>query len=73
LPEFFSSAFKKLNNFKFCEICGYKKGMTTIFFTPLAVFGSEIWGSGMGKNLGKKNIPDPGSATMSGTLPNTYN
>jgi hypothetical protein len=26
---------KKLNNVQFCEICSYKQGMTTKFFTPL--------------------------------------
>jgi len=35
-PDFFSSAFKKWNNFQFCEICGYKKRYYKNFcFTPL--------------------------------------
>jgi hypothetical protein len=35
-PKFFSSAFKKLNNFQFCEICGYKKRFDNKFlFNPL--------------------------------------
>ncbi len=54
-------------NFQFCEICGYKKSLTTNLFSPLsffAIFGSGIRdpGSGMGKNQDPGsgiNIPDP--------------
>jgi hypothetical protein len=44
-PKFFSSALSKIKSFKFCEIGGSKKGMTTNFFPPLsfiAAFGSGI-------------------------------
>ncbi len=51
-PKFFSSAFWKYN-IQFCEICGYKKSMTTNILSPLsfvALFGFGIRdpGSGMG-------------------------
>ncbi len=64
---FFFSISKK-NNFQFCEICGYKKGVTTDFFTPLLLLfldqGFEIRDprSGLGKKSGsgiRINIPDP--------------
>ncbi len=45
LGKFFSSAYQKWSNIQFCEICGYKKGMTTKKISPLsfvAVFISEI-------------------------------
>jgi hypothetical protein len=53
-----SCPLKKKENpyhFQFCEMCGYKKGMTTNLFSPISfveVFGSGILdpGSGMGKN-----------------------
>jgi hypothetical protein len=44
-PNFFSSAFKKLNNFQFVKFVATKKGLTTIFCSPLsfvAVFGTGI-------------------------------
>jgi hypothetical protein len=70
-PKFFPYAFQKLINFQFCEICGYKKGMTKIFshLSFVAVFGFWIQdpGSGMGKNQDQgSGIQDkhPGSATL---------
>jgi hypothetical protein len=41
-PNFF---FGISNNDQFCEICGYKKGMTTNFFSPLSFV--EVFGSGI--------------------------
>ncbi len=44
-PKFYSSAFKKFNNFQFGKFVGTKKGLTTNIFSPLsfvAVFGSWI-------------------------------
>ncbi len=46
-------AIQTQNNFQFCEICGYKKGMTKHFFSPLSFV--AVFGSGIGKNQ------DPGS------------
>ncbi len=67
LAQIFSWAVQNLNNFTFCEICGYKKMFDKNFFPPLSflpVFGSGIRdpGSGMGKNQDPGsgiNIPDP--------------
>jgi hypothetical protein len=75
----FSSAVQKLNNFKFCDICGYKKRHDNKFFFTLsfvAVLGSGIWdprsgiwdpGSRMGKNqdlVSRIRDKHPGSATL---------
>jgi hypothetical protein len=59
--KFFSSAYQKYNNIQFCEICGYKKGMTTNFFSPLSFV--AVFGSGIGIRDGEKSgsgIRDPG-------------
>jgi hypothetical protein len=51
-----------LNHCSFCEICGYKKGMTPIFFHPSLLLLLLDPGSGMGKNQNPGygiNIPDP--------------
>jgi hypothetical protein len=68
LAKFFSSTLKKLNNLQFCETCGYKKGMTSNFFSPLsffAVFGSEIRDPGWIKiRIRNKH---PGSTTLRST------
>jgi hypothetical protein len=55
-----SSAYQKLNNIQFCEICGYKKRYDNKFFSPLSFL--AVFGSGMGKNQDRGsgiNIPDP--------------
>jgi hypothetical protein len=65
--KFFCSAYQKLNNIQFCEICGYKKWFDKKKFSPLsfvAVFGSEIRDPGWVKiRIGDRgsgiNIPDP--------------
>jgi hypothetical protein len=48
---------------QFCEICGYKKGMTTNFFFHLSLLLLFLDpGSGLGKNQDPGsgiNIPDP--------------
>ncbi len=49
-PKFFSSAFKKLNNFQFCEICSHTKKISPLFF--VAVFRPGI------------RDKHPGSATL---------
>jgi hypothetical protein len=56
LFRIFSISKIKKNYLQFCEICGYKKGMTTNFFSFLsffAVFGSGIWDP-------KSGIQNPG-------------
>ncbi len=67
LAQIFFLSSSKLNNFTFCEICGYKKMFDKNFFSSLSflpVFGSGIRDprSGMGKNQDPGsgiNIPDP--------------
>jgi hypothetical protein len=57
-PKFFSLAFKEIK-FKFCEIYGYKKGMTKIFFSHpslLLLFLDQGWVKKTGSGI---NIPDP--------------
>jgi hypothetical protein len=76
-PNFFLQNLKNKIIFNFVKFCGYKKGLTTNFFSPLsfvAVFGSGIRdpGSGMGKNQDPGsgiNIPDPQHCLGSATLP----
>jgi hypothetical protein len=60
---FFSISKKKY--LQFCEICGYKKGMTTNFFHPSLLFLFLDPGSGTGKKSGS-GIRDkhPGFATL---------
>ncbi len=50
LAYIFFFSISKCNCFQFCEICGYKKGMTTDFFHPsLLLLFLDPW-YGMGKN-----------------------
>jgi hypothetical protein len=59
-PNFFLQHFKNNIIFNFVKFCGYKKGMTTNFFSSLsfvAVFRSGI--RDLGSRMGKSQ--DPGS------------
>ncbi len=58
-PIFFFSI-SKINNLKFCEICGYKKGRykNKFFFTPLFFFWG-FWIRDLESEMGKNQ--DPGS------------
>jgi hypothetical protein len=58
-PIFFSTAIQTQNNFQFCEICGYKQGMTTIFFSPLSFV--AVLRPGSGNRDPGSEIRDPGS------------
>jgi hypothetical protein len=75
LAQIFSAAFQKSNNFQFCELCGYKKGMTNIFSPVIfvAVLGSGIRDPGFEtRDPGwvKIRIRDkhPGSATLGNSM-----
>jgi hypothetical protein len=45
--------------FPFCEFCGYKKGITTNFFSPLSF--DEVFRSGIRDPGWVKKSQDPGS------------
>jgi len=58
--KFFSVPVQKLNNFLFCEVCGYKNGKTTNFLPPFLFVAAVGWiksGSGI-------NSKHPESATL---------
>ncbi len=57
-PNFFLHHFKN-KFFQFCDIFGYKKGMTSNFFSPPLSF-IEVFGSGI-RDLGWVKNQDPGS------------
>jgi hypothetical protein len=62
LVQIFSLPVKKLNNFKFRDICDYKKKVGQQIFSPssfVPVVGSGIQGS----RSGKDKIQDPGSTS----------
>jgi hypothetical protein len=52
--KFFSSPVQKLNNLQFYDICGYKKGRTTIIFSPLYFFAAFVSGKDIKQNTGSR-------------------
>jgi hypothetical protein len=57
--NYFSSAFQKQNNYKFCEICAYKKRYDNKICSPISFV--DVFGFGI-RDLGwvKIRIRDPG-------------
>jgi hypothetical protein len=60
MAQIFFSSSSKINNFTFCEICGYKKCLTKYVFSPLS-FVAVFWIRDPGAG-----IRDPGSEMRDG-------